>query len=284
MCVCVRRALMSHRRISSNLNSNAYEHVSFFVHLIPNCFFLCEAIWLTYTHSFMLAWATFIFKLVAYLLLKNRFSCEFKLPEKRMRQIRKHFVRWLSSHFEISLGLSFIESRTMKLFIYLISQYKVLGICPVQNIQTHARNGLHIFFVAQLSITGLVYLVFEANTIPEYVDSFYAFSTGLVNVFSFIVIISKMERIYQLIEELEKSIQQRNQQAIYGKLNERIEQFSKRFYFIYVQCTSVGVVMPVFLSTLFVYFTTDLGRDAFQLPFLASWVKRNVLKGKIFLL
>lgn len=171
---------------------------------------------------------------------------------------------------KISLNLSFNEARTMKLFIFLRSQFKMLGISPVQNVEMHARNGMHIFFVAQLAIMGLVYLIVEAKTIPEYVDSLYILSTGVVNVFSFIVVILKMDHIFQLIEQLEKSIEQRTKQAIYDKLNEKIEQFSKRFYFIYVQCTTIGVVMPVSLTTLYVYFTTDLGRDAFQLPFVAT--------------
>lgn len=175
---------------------------------------------------------------------------------------------WVIS--KISWSLSLNEAETMKLFTYLRHKYAILGISPVQNAQMQTRNCLQIFFVAQLSITGLVYLIFEAESIPEYVDSFYAFSTAAVNEFCFILVISKAANIFRLIEKLEEAIEQRNEQAIYVKLNEKIELFSQRFNFGYVRCTSIGVVMPILMTTLFGYFTTDAGSDAFQLPFLVS--------------
>lgn len=178
-----------------------------------------------------------------------------------------YFINWSQL---ISLTLSLNGARTMKLFSYLRRQYKLLGISPIQNGETHARNCVHLFFVSQISVTALIYLICEAKSIPEYIDSFYIFSTGAVNIFCSIVIISNMSNIFQLIEKLEKAIERRNQQAIYTELNERTQEFSKKFHFIFVPCTTFGVVMPILLTTLFTYLTTDLGSDAFQLPFLAS--------------
>lgn len=172
------------------------------------------------------------------------------------------------SHFENQF--EFIIQRMMKLFTYLRLHLNILGISPVQNFHRRIRNGAHLFFVGHILITALIYFIFEATTIPAFVDSFYIFTTAVTNVFSFSAFILYTPSIFQLIEKLEKAIEQRTQQAIYGKLNEKIEQFSKRFQFFFVQCTSVGVVMPVFLTSLFFYSTTDLREEAFQLPFLAS--------------
>lgn len=188
-----------------------------------------------------------------------------------------HLNCWSRITFKISLSLSFNEARTMKLFTYLRLQLETLGISPIKNDHRYVRNGAHLFFVGHILITALIYFIFEAKTIPEFVDSIYIFITAVTNVFSFVVFILYRSNIFQLIEKLEKAIEQRTQQAIYDKLNVKIESFSKKFQFVFAQCTSVGVVMPVFLTSLFLYSTTDLQNEAFQLPFLTSLVTRNAL-------
>lgn len=161
----------------------------------------------------------------------------------------------------------------MKLFLILRHYYKILGICPIETeskVSFNLRNCLFLFFVLLFSIAALVYLFVEAKTFQQCADSFYIFSTTAANGVDIFVVIWNMSKNFELIENLEKEIQQRNFQLIYNKLNEKIEQFSKIIYFIFVHCTLFGVLMPNFLITFFVYFTTDLGSDAFQLPFLVS--------------
>ena len=158
----------------------------------------------------------------------------------------------------------------MKLFTNIKRQYEILGISPVQNVNKYFRQFFTLFFQVQLSITAAIYLFVEAKIIQEYADSFYAFATTAataINIFSFIW---NMENVFNLIQNLENAIEQRNQQKIYNKLNGEIEKFSTRLHFTIVQCTLVGVVMPTLLTTIFFYFVTDSGRDAFRLPFLAS--------------
>lgn len=57
---------------------------------------------------------------------------------------------------------------------------------------------------------------------------------------------------------------------IHVKINEKVEKWSKIFYFVFVIVTLPGIVMPNFLITLFNYFVTDSGENAFLLPFPAS--------------
>lgn len=165
---------------------------------------------------------------------------------------------------------SFSEVKAMKLFINLRRYFDILGISPVQNVNKYFRQFFTLFFQVQLSITAVIYLFDEAETIQEYADSFYAFATTAataINIFSFIW---NMDKVFDLIQNLEKAIEKQSLKDIYNKLNVKIEKFSTRLHFTIVQCTLVGVVMPTFVTTLFLYFATDSGRNAFQLPFLAS--------------
>lgn len=169
----------------------------------------------------------------------------------------------------------------MKLFVLLQSQFKILGIHAVRkndpNDKLNANNCMASLFVLHFLITSAIYLIVDARSIQEYADSFYGFTTALTSVIIIVVIISKRASIFRLIENMESAIEERNNQSIYIKLNEKIEQFSQRFYFAYVQCTIIGIMIPNFLKAFFIYFTTDLNGDAFQLPFLTSWAHWNVL-------
>lgn len=156
----------------------------------------------------------------------------------------------------------------MKLFVLLRRYYELLGICPVQN-SFNLRNCLTLLFVVHFSITSAVYLIVEAKTIQECMDSFYTFATATANVFDMYLIIRNTVKNFQLIDNLEQAIQRRNLQTIYNKLNEKIEKFCKNLHFIYVQCTLIGIMMPNFVTTFFNYFFTTDG-DAFRLPLLAT--------------
>lgn len=55
--------------------------------------------------------------------------------------------------------------------------------------------------------------------------------------------------------------------STYLKLDERIEIWSNLFHFLVVQVTVPLVIMPKFLISFYLYFATDLGSEAFNLPF-----------------
>ena len=58
--------------------------------------------------------------------------------------------------------------------------------------------------------------------------------------------------------------------AIYEIVNQRIEEFSKIVYFGMIKMSPIGFVVPKFLGYMFIYFTTDLGKEALKLP-LPMW-------------
>lgn len=160
----------------------------------------------------------------------------------------------------------------MKLFVTLLHHCAALGIYPVNSVSKHSFNLKScstLLLIMQLSIPPFIYLIIDAKTVDEYADAFYIFATGTSNGLNVLLVIWNVANGLHLIENFEDAIQKRRLQTIYNKLNTKIEKFSKRFYWLLVQCTLVGVMMPTFFITYFVYFTTDLGCDAFQLPFLA---------------
>lgn len=57
---------------------------------------------------------------------------------------------------------------------------------------------------------------------------------------------------------------------IYDEANEIIEKCTKIMYFISVKVSWPGVVIPIAIYSFYNYFTTDLGFDAFRMPF-AEW-------------
>lgn len=53
----------------------------------------------------------------------------------------------------------------------------------------------------------------------------------------------------------------------YEKVNEKIEYQSKILYIALFQITIPGLLMPNLILSFFLYFSTDLGPNAFQLAF-----------------
>lgn len=57
--------------------------------------------------------------------------------------------------------------------------------------------------------------------------------------------------------------------AIYGKLNAKLVKWSEWFNFASMKVTLPALTLPNIIKSFFIYFTTDDGADAFQLPFYA---------------
>ncbi|XP_055322149.1 putative odorant receptor 85d isoform X2 [Sitodiplosis mosellana] len=55
--------------------------------------------------------------------------------------------------------------------------------------------------------------------------------------------------------------------STYVKLNENIEKWTGVFYSIIVELSVIAVLMPHLIISFYLYFATDLGREAFSLPF-----------------
>lgn len=60
---------------------------------------------------------------------------------------------------------------------------------------------------------------------------------------------------------------------IYEKINRQIEKWSKIVYIVVAKVTPILVIMLKVIYSVAVYFTTDLGNDALELPFPEWYVK-----------
>lgn len=57
--------------------------------------------------------------------------------------------------------------------------------------------------------------------------------------------------------------------TIYNKIDEKLQLWVKILDFLMVNVMPVGITFPMLIVTYFAYYTTNLGADAFQLPFFA---------------
>lgn len=57
--------------------------------------------------------------------------------------------------------------------------------------------------------------------------------------------------------------------VIYTKVNSKLVKWSEWFYFANMKVTLPAFTFPNLIKSFFIYFTTDVGADAFQLPFYA---------------
>lgn len=147
------------------------------------------------------------------------------------------------------------------------------------------------------------FLFFEANTFDEYSDAFYPLATIGVGIFNWSVYVRNKNTIFGLIDNFDRMIDTRKftkhlkmnsslysleqdwtefsptnihsppglknpvSKAIYEEMNAFVEKWSKIIYFVSMRITFPCVTIPYAIWSYIQYFTTDLGPDAFHLPF-----------------
>lgn len=55
--------------------------------------------------------------------------------------------------------------------------------------------------------------------------------------------------------------------AIYEEVNQKVEKWTKILYFVLMNVSLPGIMMPNFVISYFLYFSTDLEVEAFRFPF-----------------
>lgn len=184
----------------------------------------------------------------------------------------------------------------MKIFQTLQEYIFVLGIRPLEPDQKYSFSWRHLFgfvFLGRYAASAIPI----AETFREYTDALYAVWTSALVLFNFVVILLKTGKFFKFIDNFEQTIEQRKSRLashyltflvepvtirsnsistgqtnptskrIYDETNEKIEKFTKTIYFVYIRLTIPGVVLPTAIISYFNYFTTDMGNDAFRLPF-----------------
>lgn len=190
----------------------------------------------------------------------------------------------------------------MKLLKPILKHFDRLGIFSARKF---TLKSLFIFVsTASYSALSTVFLGFEASTLNEFAESFYGAATPLF-IFSINVIYAFNRKcIFQLIETTEHFIDKRENSFNQSIEDENIFQILKTSIFFFFsqglhenplarpyyarasrriqilaticeilidKLTIPCVMLPQFTMSYFNYFTTDLGRHAFSLPFPMSF-------------
>lgn len=62
----------------------------------------------------------------------------------------------------------------------------------------------------------------------------------------------------------------------YSNLNDKIEKWSNILYSALIKVSVPGILLPNFISSYYLYFSSDLGSEAFGLPYL-FWYDLNAI-------
>lgn len=183
--------------------------------------------------------------------------------------------------------------------IFLMAKKNLVSIGLDENLSPFNRTQLLRMMQNTLAIIfQLLYIVYDASTVREYMDSMLMSIFGLFVYISYWSMILNMTTIYDVIAYLErcinhselgnflcisKSIFQWKKSAnrcahvlglkypkskkMYESTNWLAEVLCKILHFIVVYVVVPAFMAPVTIDSFFKYFAADLGPDAFVLPF-----------------
>lgn len=97
----------------------------------------------------------------------------------------------------------------MQIFQRLKSYWRLFGIQPIKESTFNSRNVTVLLILCQFSLSAVTFFIFRAKTFREYAESFYVLTTAAINSFGAVTIILKAASVYRLIENFEKTIEDR---------------------------------------------------------------------------
>lgn len=190
----------------------------------------------------------------------------------------------------------------MKLVVSGQRSLAILGIKPNQSLFN--LNFLFAVFINATNVGGnWLYLIHEANTFVEYANSIFITITitmpavcVLILAFEKSLIFTSLGLCEQLVEKRENNkwnilckselsncknsnfsgMKTPTQRSMYEEPNRVAEKWSKLGYIGFAIITPIMFVFPKAILVYFIYYTTDAGRDAFDLPFLMWLVVHRI--------
>lgn len=186
----------------------------------------------------------------------------------------------------------------MKILQMAIRNFSTFGIDwrrqDNQNNPLNCRSALAFLVLSLSTISCAMYFFRLASTFADYTFSIFGFSSMFVATAIMLVSFFVMEQCFHAFNALEDAINERKQhfipwmslfymlhahilglqypasQRIYNQINPEVEKWCELIYF-----ANMRVFFPVGMSLEFIfgfamYFTTDLGNDAFAVP-LPFW-------------
>lgn len=98
-------------------------------------------------------------------------------------------------------------AHSVQFFKLIRDLFQKMGICPChsnQNRTYNLRNSFILMILAQLFVASAAFLLFEANSIEEYGQSFYLTLTSLLLLFLLPSFIHNMDDLFNLMDEMDK--------------------------------------------------------------------------------
>lgn len=153
-----------------------------------------------------------------------------------------------------------------------------------RNVVMLILHGLSVLFYG-------LYILCEANTFKQFADAVFMVSAAIMSCHIYVHCFWKSVKIMKLFQLLEPTINKSKWQfidtvklkcncwniftglvrpaskSIYEEFHRFVELFTNFFYIGLVKIIPIGSMAPLLVISFFIHYTTDLGRDAFYLPF-----------------
>lgn len=185
----------------------------------------------------------------------------------------------------------------MKIFQSSIEYLATVGVTA----QRRALNVQSLFALAVLATIVILvcgFLLCEASNFKEYTESIYVSSVSIAVIASYSMVVWKKENIFLFNDSWVKMAVARKHQRqenesnnmiircvlvsnnlgsrhpaskmIYDKIIENVDKYSRFIHFVLLKITVPCFVLPKYIVCFYLYFATDRGNDAFELP-LPVW-------------
>lgn len=189
-----------------------------------------------------------------------------------------------------------------KLFKFTQMSFAILGIKSQKSAKKYPFNGkilAVLLLYSFMCISHVIYLiqaVGSANSFAEYTDSIFGTAASISVAIYFAITVYNTSVLFKYIYYCGKSMEKSELiqfilehaytkrqvklvllgssnaklTALYNELNRKTEKCSKIIYFITTKLSPICIIVPKSIICFFVYFTTNLAADAFELP-LPMW-------------
>lgn len=187
----------------------------------------------------------------------------------------------------------------IKIFLTIQKNLSTIGI--IEKHPINANIFLNLLTLGAATIFELFYIFLEAKTFFQYVQSIYMCSTYIIISLCLMILILNLNLSFEMINGCEciANTSKRNEkskyfywnvvkllnslhfniselkysssQAIFKETNQLVEKISEFIFLFMAKMTPAALTLPPLIYSFFIYFTTDLGRDAFILPSPMWW-------------
>lgn len=168
-----------------------------------------------------------------------------------------------------------------------------------QSIKAHpfnVRNSIILFILVIHIACNAMFLIYDAKNLSDYAESIYLTMLATFGALNFLYVTWKMAEIFRYIANLEDIVSTSKYhiqlkcipccvkyfhiflgltnstlKAIYTQTSEKIKKIGGILDFALAKFTPISTTIPAFIASFVAYFTTELGTDAFELPFPTMW-------------